>query len=179
MAVALKTRPILSDRESATPKRVCFVCTGNTCRSPMAEAVTNALAQKMIEAFPEAVRDAAVPPVEAFSAGLYAGEGDPIAANAVLALEGAEVPVVAGHDYHTHTAHTLMAEEIAQYDLLVGLSGSHMMELLMRFPQAAPKITCMPKPISDPFGGDLNTYQACLAEITAGVRELLFSRAPQ
>ena len=45
--------------------RVCFVCTGNTCRSPMAEAAANALSKETGA------------PLEFFSAGLYANEDYP------------------------------------------------------------------------------------------------------
>lgn len=165
----------LASESEAQPRRVCFVCTGNTCRSPMAAAVANAMARKMIGELPEMVRESAVPQVLAYSAGLYACDGEPIATNAVKALELAGVESVPDMDYRCHTAHTLTAEEIEGYDLLVGLNGSHVMELLMRYPQAAQKIVGMPRSISDPYGGDLDVYAACLDEITRGVVELLFS----
>ena len=53
----------LASEYEAQPRRVCFVCTGNTCRSPMAAAVANAMARKMIGELPEAVRESAVPQV--------------------------------------------------------------------------------------------------------------------
>ena len=167
--------PSLNDGGAAKQLRVCFVCTGNTCRSPMAQAVANALARETVNALPEAVRASAVPPVAAFSAGLYACDGEPIAANAVKALERAGVEPSPNADYHKHTAHTLTAEEVDRYDLLVGLGGGHVMELMMRYPAAAQRIVGMPQSISDPWGGDLDVYTACLEEITRGVRELLFS----
>ena len=37
-----QTREIRTDHGADRPLRVCFVCTGNTCRSPMAQAVANA-----------------------------------------------------------------------------------------------------------------------------------------
>ena len=49
------------------------------------------------------------------------------------------------------------------------------MELMMRFPQLANRITCMPKPIADPFGGDAAIYETCLEEIVEGVKALLFA----
>ncbi len=155
-------------RIQATPRRICFVCTGNTCRSPMAAAVANALAS---------ARDGETPSLIATSAGLYAGEGDPITPMAVVALEHAGVRAVEGVDYHAHIAHTVTEADANAADLLVAVSGSHAMELLFRFPAAAHKIVCMPQAISDPFGGDLARYETCLGEITEGVKTLLFGEA--
>ena len=153
--------------------RVCFVCTGNTCRSPMAAAVANAW-EKRLEA--QAHADDRIG-IEAISAGLYAFDGDPISAHAEEALTRAGIEPIPGHDYRTHTAHTITAEEAERADLLVGLSGGHCMELMLRFPQAASRIVSMPRPISDPYGGDLAVYERCLAEITEGVLQLLYASA--
>lgn len=165
--------------KGASSRRVCFVCTGNTCRSPMAQAVANALAEGEREAFPHALRPLLTPSIQAYSAGLYAVEGEPIAQNAIRALEKANVTVVAACDYHLHTAHTLKAQEAESYDLLVAMTEGHAMQLLMRFPQCAPKIVCMPASISDPYGGDEETYRRCLEEITRGVKVLLFAGGEQ
>ena len=113
--------------------------------------------------------------IEAFSAGLYAMEGDSIAQNAVLALEKENIQAVSGFDYHTHLAHTLQEREAEKFDLLIGLGGQHMMELLLRFPHLANKIVAMPQAIFDPYGGDLKLYETCLQQIIDGVKELLFS----
>ena len=123
--------------ENDRPRRVCFVCTGNTCRSPMAAAVANALAAAPA-GLPEEARGA--PVLEAFSAGLAAAEGEPIAPNAVLALEAAGVPAVPGRDYHRHTAHTLCVEEAERYDLLLAVSRRHALELLLRCPHLAGRL---------------------------------------
>lgn len=147
------------------PRKVTFICTGNTCRSPMAAAVANALARSAAGEIPTLI---------ATSAGLYAAEGEPITPHAVEALERADVRPIGGLDYHAHTAHTVTEADAESADLLIAVGASHAMELLFRFPSAAHKIVCLPRTIPDPFGGDLARYEACLAEITDGVRALLF-----
>ena len=144
--------------------RVCFVCTGNTCRSPMAAAVANALA-----------RECGKETLRAYSAGIAAHEGDPIAENAVCALRECGVAPVSGRSYLEHFAHTLTEEEAEQFDLLVGMTAGHVMQLLMCYPNAAERIVRMPQEIRDPYGCDIETYIASLRSIMEGVRELLFS----
>ena len=170
--------PKLSSKlDRSAPLCVCFVCTGNTCRSPMAQAVANALAEQEVACFPPSVQDCVTRRLVANSAGLYAASGAPISERAVEALEEAEIVALPHADYHSHTAHTVTAEDVARADYLVGMSANHAMELLMRFPEAASKILCMPHPIADPYGGDLACYRACLAEIEEGVKKLFFSEA--
>ena len=73
----------LSDLSLERPTLVCFVCTGNTCRSPMAEAVVNHLFRvPPVCTACDMSRVLSTPSVRATSAGLY-GAGDPIAENAV------------------------------------------------------------------------------------------------
>lgn len=154
-----------SCRSAPRVRRICFVCTGNTCRSPMAEAVARAMAKNR----------SADCTLEVSSAGLYANEGERISAHAVEALELAGVDADTGKDYRQHRAHTITAEEAERADWLVGMSGSHCTELLMRFPSSAQRIVMMPTPISDPYGGDLARYRHCLEEITEGITRLLFA----
>ncbi len=163
--------------EQNKPFRVCFVCTGNTCRSPMAAAVANHLAKEPIASLPEALRAYASLELEAFSAGILARDGDPIAENAVLALEDAGILPDSDRDYHRHTAHRLTEEEAERYDLLVGLTREHALSLLLQFPSLVSRITCFPTDIPDPFGGSAAEYRACLAAIAQGVRDLLFSES--
>lgn len=161
--------------DEAHPLRVLFVCTGNTCRSPMAEAVARHLLEERRLALPELLRELTVPEFEVSSAGLYAAEGEPITENACKALEAAGIEPLPPRDYRAHRAHRLTAEDAACCDLLVGMTPEHALELMMRFPQIASRVRTMPRPIPDPFGGDEAVYRASLAAITDGVKELLFS----
>ena len=175
MSATEQTATLPKIEHTAEMLRVCFVCTGNTCRSPMAEAAANALAQGELKKLPESLRSLATPRLEAFSAGIYAREGDPIAENAVLALEEAEISPTPNHDYKTHTAHYLTADEAAEFDLLIGLTREHAMALLLRFPHLAQKITFFPTDVPDPYGGSPEDYRICLRQITDGVISKLFS----
>lgn len=161
----------------ASPRRICFVCTGNTCRSPMAAAVFNDLAAR------EAAASAAwlgTNPAErpvALSAGLEAEEGAPITDLAVVALGEAGIPSVPGNAYADHTARQVDRELLASCDLIVGISRRHAMALIFRYPELADRITAMPRDIPDPFGGDLSVYRACLAALTQGIQDMFFPQS--
>lgn len=167
------TAPAHADSDHLEIKRICFVCTGNTCRSPMAAAVANAMALAKISQLPPSIRSLATPEWQAFSAGLYANEGDSIAPNAIRALEEAEIPAAAGLDYHNHVAHTLTDDEADRFDLLIGLTREHALGLMIRFPHLAQRITFFPQDISDPYGGSPALYRDCLEQIRRGVALLL------
>ena len=168
-----------TEADAARPLRVLFVCTGNTCRSPMAEAVARHLLEERRLALPDAIRSLTVPEFEVSSAGLFANEGDPITENAVAALTEAGIEPLPPRDYRSHRAHLLTDADAECCDWLVGMTPEHALNMMMRFPQLASRIRTMPTPIPDPFGGDLSVYRASLGAITAGVRELLFGEKPE
>lgn len=142
------------------PRRVLFVCTGNTCRSPMAAALLLDMAAREQGACAFAVT----------SAGLYARDGAPISANAVAALQAAGVQETPENSYSTHQARTVDEQMMAAADEVVAISGGHAMELLMRYPAYAAKITTLPFDIEDPFGGDLAVYRECLDALAYAIR---------
>ena len=132
--------------------KVCFVCTGNTCRSPMAAAVLNKLGKNY--------------GITAMSAGLFPNAGDSISCHAVEALENNNIEVP------NHYARRIDEEIVRECDRIIGISENHAFILLQMFPFAASKIYNMPDDISDPYGGRLEDYEKCLAQIINGVREM-------
>ena len=144
------------------PKRVLFVCTGNTCRSPMAAALLAHTAQQK-------GRDGSL---VATSAGLFAADGALISQNAAIALADAGIPSAL---FEGHAARTVTDEIMANADIVIGITGRHAMELMLRFPEHAAKIEALPIDIADPFGGDVEEYRACLSMLSYAVAMRFFA----
>jgi len=130
-----------------------FVCTGNTCRSPLAEAI----ARRMIA-------DRAIPDLTVASAGTSAWADAPASDGALL------VALEHGIDLGDHRSRPLAQELVssAQVILTMGphhldraeaLGGSGRSWLLTDFAGGTPR------PVSDPFGGDLDVYRATFMEL--------------
>jgi len=134
-----------------------FVCTGNTCRSPMCAALFN-------DRF-AGISDYAL------SAGIYA-DGSPISSKAICALESFSVKSTAQNNYKNHISHTITEADIERADKVVCVSPSHMMTLIMQYPGHASKIIAFPSIISDPYGGDIEVYKNCLSDISIALSEM-------
>lgn len=126
-------------------KKVLFICTGNTCRSPMAAALFNALAaEKNIGA-------------AAASAGLSAFTGDTANDNSVKAM--AEL----GIDISAHRARRFDIRMAEEYDLIAVMSQEQK-KYLEACGIDPGKIISMD--ISDPYGGNIEVYCAARDEIS-------------
>lgn len=130
---------------------ILFVCTGNTCRSPMAAAYYN---HKM---------SAEGKTGRAFSAGL-AALGQPLSERAAEALSLAGIPVPEGHV--STQADTQLIESAR---VVYGMTKGHVRSLRAMFPQHADKIHPLPEDIADPYGGTLEDYVRALGQIIAAV----------
>lgn len=108
----------------------------------------------------------ATPPrVIAASAGLAANEGEPIAPDAVQALEEAGVLSLPGNDYKEHRARNLTERMMREADVIVPLTAAHAMQVFLRFPAFSSKVTQLPMEIPDPYGQGIDAYRRCLAQL--------------
>jgi glycine hydroxymethyltransferase len=145
-------------------KSILFVCTGNICRSPMAEGL-----------FRHAMRGNGEYRVS--SAGLGALDGQPPSAHAVTACRQLGIDITA------QRSRMLTAEAVRQADYIFGMTHSHVDHILLMYPQAAEKTFLLrefdetlqdfEKDISDPIGGSLEVYLNCRDQIEQGIASML------
>ncbi|WP_346703953.1 low molecular weight protein arginine phosphatase [uncultured Agathobaculum sp.] len=135
---------------------IIFICTGNTCRSPMAEGLFRAHGGEEQTG------------LAAASAGLFTQDGLPASDNAVTAAKEL------GADISAHRSRVLTHEMAQSARYLVCMTGAHYDRVCELFPDCADKVfTLTQRDVSDPFGGDLDTYRRAASEIDEGVRSII------
>ncbi len=147
--------------------RILFVCTGNTCRSCMAEA----LAGRLLED-----RFGAGGNVQVYSAGLAASPEDAASTFAVEAMAWK------GIDMSYHRAAMLTPEKVMEADLVLTMTRGHKEQINIMFPGHGEKVFTLADfagyggDIPDPIGQKLETYRECarvLEELIARVLDKL------
>lgn len=122
--------------------RILFVCTANSCRSPMADLYFNRLC-----------RQAGRADLEAASAGIYAGDGFPISRQAAAVMAEYDI------DASGFRSARFTPELARTFDLLLAMTESHRMAMREIAPSETSKIHLLSeKDIPDPFGGNVECY---------------------
>jgi len=135
--------------------RVLFVCTGNTCRSPMAEGWLR-------HRLPRSWRNR----VEVESAGTRAMPGLPATENARLAAKAK------GFDISGHRSQPLSQDIIASADIVVAMEEQHRKAVLELWP-GAEAMLMSEAGVPDPIGGDRQDYDRTLQAIEKGMPRVI------
>ena len=130
---------------------IAFVCTGNTCRSPMAEGIFNKLSDN----------------IKAESFGVDTITSMPISEKSVEVCKEIDV------DISTLRSTYIGDTDIEKYEKFYCMSQSHMALLFQCYGVALDKMKLLG--VSDPYGGNLEIYRQCRDEIYNSVKEILKS----
>lgn len=134
-------------------KMIAFVCTGNTCRSPMAEALFNKKAEEKGLS------------VRAVSFGLAAVRGMPASKNA------AEVCREIGVDLSGFRSHFIFDYELADFEKIYCMSDEHRQILTQSVGVPDERVEVLD--VADPYGRNLEIYRMCRDLILTAVEEII------
>lgn len=149
---------------------ILFVCSGNTCRSPMAEAIARTVIADQLHVSEDELEQKGI---SVLSAGSYAMPGTRAAAPAIEALKGIS-------DLTRHRSRPLTVELIHQADVIFTMSRNHNGAVTALVPSAAEKTTTLDPAgdIDDPIGGDTALYQKLAGELRTLVEKRLAEKIP-
>jgi tRNA threonylcarbamoyl adenosine modification protein (Sua5/YciO/YrdC/YwlC family) len=136
-----------------------FVCTGNTCRSPMAELLCRNLLAERLECKLNELEDRGVLVV---SAGIAAVMGARPSSEAVTAMSRE------GLNLADHESQPLTEQLVRHADVILTMTRSHRQAILTEWPQSAGRVRPLCRDggdVADPIGGTAEQYQRCAAQL--------------
>jgi tRNA threonylcarbamoyl adenosine modification protein (Sua5/YciO/YrdC/YwlC family) len=154
-------------------ERILFVCSGNTCRSPLAEALARDLAARQLGV---AATDVLAYGLHFASAGTGAVPGEPASDGSLAAA--AEIDL----DLSAHQSQPIDRDLVLRADRIYCMGQGHRRAILAEVPDAADKVKLLRqdgRDIGDPFGASLPTYRRTRDEIRAAIGALLPKWLPQ
>ena len=146
---------------------ILFVCTGNTCRSPMAEAICRQLVADRMKCRIDELEDRGV---LVMSAGVSAAQGGGATPEAV------EVMAEAGLDLSGHVPQQVNERLVRHADVIFTLTHGHRQALVSYWPDAAPRTFLLSpdqQDVADPIGGPRELYKRCADQIRAAITRRL------
>ncbi|MFQ5688712.1 MAG: low molecular weight protein arginine phosphatase [Gemmatimonadota bacterium] len=153
------------------PARLLFVCTGNTCRSPLAEAITRCAAKRR-----------GWSSIEVKSAGIFGPEGSPASEHAI------RVAAEHGLDLRAHRARMLRREDLEWADLVLGMTSAHLDHVRYLSPVVPVELLTHYLPadhrgrdsaVPDPIGGHLSDYLEVWGTLSRAIEGLLDTWRPR
>lgn len=147
--------------------KIMFVCTGNTCRSAMAEGLMN----KMLE-------DRKITNIKAYSAGLHASKGEYSPDEAIITMQkNYDVDIL------HHQSINVKEVNLDEMDLILCATRAQLTTLEYRYPELKHKIFTMKeyaygpdlenKDIEDPWGYPIKIYEECAEEISETLKQII------
>jgi len=144
-----------------------FVCTGNTCRSPMAEGLFRKMATEKLQCMEDELADRGY---VVASAGLAAAPACPPSPEAVKVLDRR------GIDLRGHESQALTDRLLEQADFVFTLTRRHRDMIVRERPELADRVKLLSADgtdVSDPIGGGIEEYEKCEREIERHVRAIV------